>query len=162
MSTAISPSQVIVALTNAVQNFANGEIYDYTAEDKVMRNMLTGEVEVWVAGQNKGIHDHRLLSGIEAGAMTSVYCRPNKSEPFRFVGKTTEVVVVQERTVAINTNSLATERLRIHLIIDATNAANEVINTEYLGRGKFKRAVLDHAGFPADKKKNINHGFYVF
>lgn len=125
----------------------DNNFYNYSAEDRILKNILTEDHEVFYSGQNQGKLDYKLINGVNEHDVFRVYYRRAHGEPFVFLGSTNQSSIIQERTIVRGVNSLPEERLQIRLVIPANNISNETIHTQFEGSGKYKKAVLQHSGF---------------
>lgn len=147
----------IVTITNEPTTVIGGLNYDYSGQDRVLKNVHKNEYEVFYCGQNQGGLDHKLLSSVEDHDTFRIYYRNLTNTPYSYLGDTTISSVVQYRTVPLRQNSVPTERLQIHLVV--RNVSNQIVpNTQYIGSGKYKKSVLSHSNFPTNQ--NTNLGFY--
>ena len=149
---------VIITITSEPTTSISGQQYDYSSEDRILKNIHKDEYEVFYSGQNQGKADHELLESLEASDDFHVYYRGTINKPFTYLGVAAMSNVVQYRTVPRKANSDPSERLQIHLVI--TNAVNETLQDDGLfsGPGKYKKAVLHHRNFPMNLNTNV--GFY--
>ena len=147
----------IIAITTEIGTIDNN-FYDYSGEDRILKNIISGDYEVFYSGQNQGILDYKLVDSVNSSSTFRVYYRRKSNSPFMFLGRTNYSSIVKERTIAKGVNSLPNERLQIRLVIPLINISEEVIDTEFEGVGKYKKAILQHSGF--NIHDNINLGFY--
>jgi hypothetical protein len=148
-------SSVIITITAKVDE-VNNMPYNYSG-DRILCNIFTGDHEIYYSGQNQGLMDYKLLNAIHDNVLFRVYYRNNTRE-FIFLGFTNNVSVVRERTVQFGINSSPNQRLFIKLIIPHQNIRNERVYTDFVGTGKYKKAVLRHSGF--NTNTNVFMGFY--
>ena len=133
--------------------------YNYTGEDRILRNIINNDYEIFYSGQNQGRYDNLLIDAVNASATFRVYYRRRKGSPFIFVGSTNISSIIRERTSARGVSTEPNERLQIRLVIPSENVEDTQINTQYTGYGKYKKAVLEHSNFNINS--NIQSGFYV-
>jgi hypothetical protein len=148
----------IITITAEEIGTIDSNFYDYSGEDRILKNIISGDYEVIYSGQNQGILDHQLIDGVKMSSRFRVYYRIKSNTPFIFLGSTTNSSVIKERTIAKSINSLPRERLQIRLVIPANKVQDIQIDTQFEGIGKYKKAVLQHSEF--DTKVNVNLGFY--
>ena len=132
---------------------------DYSNQDKILKNIITGNYEVFYSGQNQGRLDYQLIDAVNSLSTFRVYYRSKNNSPFIFLGNTNYSSIVNERVIAKGINTLPNERLQIKLIIPEANIINIVVLPDSEGIGCYKRAILDHSGFSSNV--NINLGFYT-
>jgi hypothetical protein len=120
--------------------------YDYS-EDRILRNIISGDYEVFYSGQNQGRLDYELVDSVNSSSTFRVYYRRKSNLPFKFLGSTNYSSIIKERSVAKGTNSLPNQRLQIRLVIPIANISNTLINTNFGGSGCYKKAILQHSGF---------------
>lgn len=130
----------------------------YTGEDRILKNIFNGDYEIFYSGQNQGKLDDLLTDSVNTGESFRIYYRKKNNTPFIFLGVTDVSSVIQERTVPKGKNSLPQQRLQIRLVISAVSVCNIVINTAFIGSGKYKKAILQHSKFNINV--NTNLGFY--
>ena len=147
----------IIAITAEIGTIDNN-FYDYSGEDRILKNIISGDYEVFYSGQNQGILDYKLVDSVNSSSTFRVYYRRKSNSPFMFLGRTNYSSIMKERTIATGVKSLPNERLQIRLVIPLVNISEEVIDTEFEGVGKYKKAILQHSGF--NIHDNINLGFY--
>ena len=160
---------LIITITHEPINFENStQVYDYSLYDRILKNIFREEYEVYYSGQNKGLMDHYLLTGIENREIFKVYYRNKKGIPYIYLGETKEVSVVQNRRIPINETSNSEERLKISLIIK-TISNTLVPENNFTGTGKYKKDVLVHAGLRdldnnsiIPHNRNTNLGYYYY
>ena len=149
----------IITITAEEIGTIDNNFYDYSGEDRILKNIISGDYEVFYSGQNQGRLDYQLEDNVNASSMFRVYYRRKSNSPFIFLGSTHYSSIVNERTIAKGINSLPNERLQIRLVIPLANISEIKIDTEFEGIGKYKKAILQHSGFDIDV--NINLGFYT-
>jgi hypothetical protein len=149
----------IITITNEPTTVLGGLEYDYSGQDRILKNLNKNEYEIFYCGQNQGGLDHQLISSIANGDTFRIYYRSKTNIPYTFLGETDISSVIQYRTVPLLENSVPTSRLQIHLVIRNEHVVNQIVpNTLYDGVGKYKKTVLNHSNFPINK--NTNLGFY--
>jgi hypothetical protein len=146
----------IITITAEKIGTIDNNFYDYSGEDRILKNILSGEHEVFYSGQNQGMLDHKLIDAVNASSTFKVYYRKKSNSPFIFLGSTNYSSIVKERSIPKNINSLPNERLQIRLVLK--NIQDIQIDTHFDGVGKYKKAVLQHCNF--NTNLNINLGFY--
>ena len=149
----------IITITIAEIGIIDNNFYDYSGEDKILKNIISGDYEVFYSGQNQGRLDYQLIDAVNSSSTFRVYYRRKSNSSFMFLGSTNCSSIVKERTIVKGINSLPNERLQIRLVIPLGNVKETKIDTEFEGVGKFKKAILQHSGFDIDV--NINLGFYT-
>ena len=152
---------MIIAITGGAVGTIDGNFYDYSGQDRILRNIFNDDHEVFYSGQNQGRMDHQLLDAVNSGSTFRVYYRIKSNSPFTFLGSTTSSSIVQERIIGKGINALPTERLQIRLVIPRVNIENIQIpnNDLFEGVGCYKKSVLQHSNFPTNL--NVNLGFYA-
>jgi hypothetical protein len=128
-----------------------GQIYDYTATDRILKNIYSNKYEVFYSGQNQGKHDKELLDTIENNETIHVYYRKKPSTPFTYLGETKNYTIIQHRKTRLGCDTINENRLQIHLILK--NIVNEnvpVVNPKG-SNGRYKKDIFVHA-----KIMNIN------
>jgi hypothetical protein len=65
----------IVCITSKPITISTGDTYDYSGEDRILRNILTNEHEVFYSGQNQGKDDYKLIESVESQSLFKVYYR---------------------------------------------------------------------------------------
>jgi hypothetical protein len=149
----------IITITIAEIGIIDNNFYDYSGEDKILKNIISGDYEVFYSGQNQGRLDYQLIDAVNSSSTFRVYYRRKSNSSFMFLGSTNCSSIVKERTIVTGINSLPNERLQIRLVIPFSNITETQINSEFEGVGKYKKAILRHSGFDIDV--NINLGFYT-
>jgi len=149
---------IIITITAKIGTIDNN-FYNYSNEDRILKNIINGNYEVFYSGQNQGILDYKLINAVNTSETFRIYYREKSNLPFIFLGTTNCSSIIKERTVEIGINSQPNERLQIKLLISLNNINNTVIDTDFDGVGKYKKAILHHSGF--DTNVNINLGFYT-
>lgn len=149
----------IITITTQEIGYIDNNFYDYSGEDRILKNAINGDYEVFYSGQNQGRLDYQLENTVNTSSTFRVYYRRKSNSPFIFLGSTNYSSIVKERTIAKGINSLPNERLQLRLVIPFTNVTNTQIDTNFEGIGKYKKAILQHSGF--NIRVNINLGFYT-
>jgi hypothetical protein len=149
----------IITITAEEIGTIDNNFYDYSGEDRILKNIISGDYEVFYSGQNQGRLDYQLEDAVKSSSTFRVYYRRKSNSSFMFLGSTNYSSIVKERTIVKGINSLPNERLQIRLVIPLANVRETKIDTEFEGVGKFKKAILQHSGFDIDV--NINLGFYT-
>ena len=149
----------IITITAEEIGTIHNNFYDYSGEDRILKNIISGGYEVFYSGQNQGRLDYQLVDAVNSSSSFRVYYRKKNNSSFMFLGSTNYSSIVKERTIAKRINSLPNERLQIRLVIPHSNISETKIDTKFEGVGKYKKAILQHSGFDIDV--NINLGFYT-
>ena len=149
----------VITITAEEIGTISNNFYDYSGEDRILKNIISGDYEVLYSGQNQGRLDYQLVDAVNSSSTFRVYYRRKSNSPFIFLGSTNCSSTIKERTIAKGINSLPDERLQIRLVIPVANISEIKIDTIYEGIGKYKKAVLNHSDFNVDV--NINLGFYT-
>ena len=150
----------IISITAEEIGTIDNNFYDYSGEDRILKNILSGEYEIYYSGQNQGRLDYQLIDTVNSLSTFRVYYRRKNNSPFMFLGSTNYSSIVKERITANGINSLPTERLQIRLVIPLADISDIKIDTMFEGVGKYKKAILQHSNFHTDGV-NINLGFYT-
>ena len=150
--------RTIITITSEEIGTIDNNFYDYSGEDRILKNIISGDYEVFYSGQNQGRLDYQLEDSVNALSTFRVYYRIKSNSPFIYLGSTNYSSIVKERTIAKGINSLPNERLQIRLVIPHADISETEIYSEFEGVGKYKKAVLQHSGCDIDV--NINLGFY--
>jgi len=133
-------------------------MYDYSDGDRILKNIISNDYEIFYSGQNQGLIDHQLISSVEEQNEFRVYYRPHIKMPFTYLGSTTISSIIRERIIPRGQNSTPNERLQIRLVILRDNVIKQLVETQFEGSGKYKKAILQHSNFNINQ--NINIGFY--
>ena len=149
----------VITITAEEIGTISNNFYDYSGEDRILKNIISGDYEVLYSGQNQGRLDYQLMDSVNSSSTFRVYYRRKSNSPFIFLGSTNYSSTIKERTIAKGINSQPDERLQIRLVIPVANVSETKIDTMYEGIGKYKKAVLNHSDFNVDV--NINLGFYT-
>ena len=149
----------IITITAEKIRTIDNNFYDYSGEDRILKNIISGDYEVFYSGQNQGRLDYQLVDAVNSSSSFRVYYRKKNNSSFMFLGSTNYSSIVKERNIGKGINSLPNERLQIRLVILHANIINKEIKTVFEGVGKYKKAILKHSGFDIDV--NINLGFYT-
>lgn len=88
---------------------------DYSNQDRILKNIITGNYEVFYSGQNQGRLDYQLIDAVNSLSTFRVYYRSKNNSPFIFLGNTNYSSIVNERVIAKGINTLPNERLQIKL-----------------------------------------------
>ena len=137
----------------------DGNLYDYSGQDRILKNIFSGEHEVFYSGQNQGKKDSELIDAVNSLSNFKIFYRRKKNMPFIFLANTNYSSIVKERIVGKGVNALPTERLQIRLVIPFINVENTQIPTQFEGSGCYKKSVLQYCNFPIDRC--IYDGFYT-
>lgn len=149
----------IITITAEEIGTIDSNFYDYSGEDRILKNILSGDYEVFYSGQNQGRMDYQLVDAVNSSSTFRVYYRRKSNSQFMFLGSTNYSSIVKERIVGKGINALPNERLQIRLVIPFANIEDTQIPTQFEGIGCYKKSVLQHSNFPTDL--NINLGFYT-
>jgi hypothetical protein len=148
----------IITITVEQIRIIENNFYDYSGEDRILKNIISGDYEIFYSGQNQGILDHKLIDSVNETSLFMVYYRTKSNSPFIFLGSTNYSSIIKERTIGKGINSLPNERLQIRLVIPIINIKDIKINSQFNGIGKYKKAVLQHSNF--NTNVNLHLGFY--
>jgi len=129
-------------------------------KDTIYKNIITGDHEVLYSGQPCGLMDHKLITAVNESYIFRVYYRIKINAPFIFLGWTNNSSIIKERITEKGTHAEPNERLQIKLVLPCSNIMNTQINSSFEGSGKYKKAVLQHAGFNVDRESSA-FGFYT-
>jgi hypothetical protein len=150
----------IITITAEEVGTIDSKFYDYSGEDRILKNIISDDYEVFYSGQNQGRLDYQLIDSVNSSSTFRVYYRKKRNLPFIFLGSTNYSSIVKERVIAKSINALPNERLQIRLVIPINNISNTQIDTQFEGVGKYKKSVLQHSEFNTTGV-NINLGFYT-
>jgi len=150
---------IITITAEEIRYINKNFVYDYSGEDRILKNILIDEYEVFYSGQNQGIKDYRLIDAVNSSSLFRIYYRNKKNSPFKFLGSTNYSSIIKERSAMKGINALPNERLQIKLVIPLNNIENIQIEKQFNGRGCYKKSVLQHSNFPINL--DINLGFYT-
>ena len=148
----------IITITAEEIGTIDSNFYDYSGEDRILKNILSGEYEVFYSGQNQGRMDYQLVDAVNSSSTFRVYYRKKSNTQFMFLGSTNYSSIVKERVVDKGINALPNERLQIRLVIPVINIEDIPVHNQIEGIWCYKKSVLQHSNFPTDL--NINLGFY--
>ena len=158
---------IILTITNEIIT-VDGKIYNYAKYDRILKNIHKNEYEVFYSGQNKGKIDHQLIEAIRNNDIFKIYYRKNKKKPYKFLGETNIVDIIQYRQVPVNSDTQVHERLQIHMVVSNISNVDIPVNN-FIGSGKFKKDILVHAGLRDTENnsliqhnRNTNIGFYYY
>jgi hypothetical protein len=149
----------IITITAEEIGTIDNNFYDYSSEDRILKNILNGDYEVFYSGQNQGKMDYQLVDAINSSSTFRVYYRKKSNSEFMFLGSTSYSSIIKERTISKGINALPNERLQIRLVIPAINVENIQIHNTFEGVGCYKKSVLQHSNFSTNL--NVNLGFYT-
>ena len=90
---------IITITAEEIGTFDNN-FYDYSGEDRILKNIINGDYEVFYSGQNQGRLDYQLVDSINSSSTFRVYYRRKSNKPFIFLGSTNYSSIVNERTIA--------------------------------------------------------------
>lgn len=143
---------VIITMTcEPTSVVGSGRIYDYS--DRILRNILNNEHEVFYSGQNQGKADNELIDSIKNNENFKIYYRPTKNVQFTYLGETNKVDIIQYRKIPIGIDSCPDERNQFHMALQNIHNITVPINN-FTGCGCFKKDVLVHSGL---RDTNDNH-----
>ena len=145
----------IITITAEPTDIA-GHVYDYS--DRILRNIMTGDYEIFYSGQNKGVMDYQLTDSVDDHSVFRVYYRRDSNRPFIYLGSTTNSSIIHERIIQKGLPATHHERLQIRLLIHKNDVINRIIDTTFEGSGKYKKAILQHSDF--NIRQNLIIGFY--
>ena len=137
----------IITITAEAIKTIDNNFYDYSGEDRILRNIITQDYEVFYSGQNQGRLDYQLIDSINSNNVFRIYYRKKSNHPFIFLGETNQSSIIKERTINRGISSLPHERLQIRLVIPANNIKNVIIDSNFHGSGKYKKSILQHSNF---------------
>ena len=149
----------IIFITAEEIGTIDGNLYDYSGQDRILKNIFSGEHEVLFSGQNQGKKDSKLIDAVNSLSNFKVFYRIKKTDPFTFLGDTNYSSIVKERIVGTHVNALPTERLQIRLVIPLVNVENTQIPTQFEGSGCYKKSVLQHCNYHGGG--SLYDGFYT-
>jgi len=149
----------LITITAEEIGTIDGNLYDYSGEDRILTNIFSGDYEVFYSGQNQGKMDYKLVDAVNSSSIFRVYYRRKNNSPFKFLGSTNLSSIVKERIVGNGVNASPSERLQIRLVIPLVNIENTQIHNQFEGVGCYKKSVLQHSNFPTNL--NVNLGFYT-
>lgn len=150
---------VIITITADEIIPINNNFYNYCGEDRILKNIITNDYEVFYSGQNQGRMDYQLINNVNSLSTFRIYYRKKKNTEFIFLGSTSKSSIIKERIIDKGKNTLPNERLQIRLVISKDNVRNIKIYNEFEGIGCYKKSVLNHSNFPTNL--NTNLGFYT-
>jgi hypothetical protein len=162
---------VIITMTSEpITVAAGGIIYNYTENDRILKNISKNEYEVFYSGQNYGRLDDQLVTAVENQELFQVFYRGKKNTPYTYLGYTYNSNIIQYRTLPLNVHTNAEQRLQIHLIINDNDIENITVPIHTIsGSGKYKKDILIHTGLRdannnsiIEHNKNTSIGFYYY
>jgi hypothetical protein len=136
----------------------SGQAYDYSGTDRILRNIMSGDYEIFYSGQNKGVMDFQLISSVEDHLEFKIYYRRHSNQPFIYLGSNIHSSIIHERIIQKGMSANPDERLQIRLFIHKNDVINQIIDTTFTGSGKYKKAILQHSQF--NIHQNLIIGFY--
>jgi len=160
---------IVITITNESTILdGSGNIYDYSGYDRILRNILNNEYEIFYSGQNQGKLDQQLIDSISNQETFKIYYRPKTSISYTYLGETNIVDVIHKRKVRIGIDASPDQKLQLHMVV--SNIHNTIVPTNnFTGSGKFKKDVLVHSGLRntngdiiIQHNKNTNIGFYYY
>ena len=149
---------VVITITAETIGIIDGNFYDYSGEDRILKNIYTNDYEVFYSGQNQGKLDYQLIECVNSSSTFRVYYRQKKNSEFVFLGSTDYSSIIKERVVPKGINAILNERLQIRLVIPSSNIQNIKIPNVFEGVGCYKKSVLQHSNFSTNINPNL--GFY--
>ncbi len=137
-------TSLIITITAEPMTFDGTYTYHY--QDRILKNVFTGDYEIIYSGQNQGRRDAVLLNGVATGALFKIYYRKTSIMPFTYLGSTTRVTVLQARRVDLNTDASYEDRLLLHCFLPADQVCNAPIESDPVRETSFrhKKAILAH------------------
>ena len=148
---------LIITITN---NNDNNNHNDNAYSDKILKNILTGDYEIFYSGQIQGQQDYKLINAIENNDIFKIYYRLELNKPFIYLGETNISKIIKNRSIPLNINANYNDKLLIHLIIKNENVLNiNIPDNNFNGSGKYKKDIFIHANIPLNS--NVNCGFYI-
>ena len=137
---------IIITITNEPIRIDDSlKFYNYSEYDRILKNIVKNEYEIFYSGQNRGMIDYQLIDAIKKGDLFKVYYRPKKKMAYTYLGYTYDSSIIQYRTVPINKDTNTGERLQIHLLVK--NIENIIVpENNILGSGRFKKDVFTYMG----------------
>lgn len=105
---------VVITITNEPTTVDNsGNIYDYSGYDRILRNILNNDYEIFYSGQNQGKLDNQLIDSTSNQETFKIYYRPRTSISYIYLGETNTVDIIQYRQVDIGLNASRDEKLQL-------------------------------------------------
>ncbi len=139
---------IIITISNSNDN-----------NDKILKNILNNDYEIFYSGQIQGLQDHKLITAVENNDIFKVYYRDTINKPFIYLGETNISFIIKNRSIPLSINANYDDKLLINLIIKNENIINTPIpDNNFIGSGKFKKDIFIHANLPLNS--NVNYGFY--
>ncbi len=65
----------IITITAEKIGTMNSQFYDYSGEDRILKNIISGDYEVFYSGQNQGRLDYQLEKAVHTSSTFRVYYR---------------------------------------------------------------------------------------
>jgi hypothetical protein len=151
----------IISITAEPVTDMQGVVYDYSKEDRILKNVMTNDYEVYYSGQNQGRSDYKLIESVYNHEEFRIYYRKRANTQFTYLGLATSSSVIRERFAQTGFDSSPNERLQIRLVVTAENVINQQVVSppEFENYGKYKKAILQHSNFQINGQ-NLNVGFY--
>jgi len=149
----------IITITAEEIGTIDSNFYDYSGEDRILKNIFSGDFEIFYSGQNQGRMDYKLIDAVNSLSTFRIYYRRKSNSPFMFLGSTNSSSIVKERIGGKGINALPNERLQIRLVIPRVDIEDIQIHAQFEGVGCYKKSVLQHSDFPTNL--NVNLGFYT-
>jgi len=78
----------IITITAEEIGIMNNNFYDYSGEDRILKNIISGDYEVFYSGQNQGNLDYQLVNAVNSSSIFRVYYRKKSNSYFKFLGST--------------------------------------------------------------------------
>jgi len=65
----------IITITSEEIGIIDNNFYDYSGEDRILKNIISGGYEVLYSGQNQGNLDHQLIDAVNSSSTFRIYYR---------------------------------------------------------------------------------------
>jgi hypothetical protein len=127
--------------------------------DKILKNILTNDYEIFYSGQIQGLQDYKLIDAIKNNDIFKIYYRLELNTPFIYLGETNTSKIIKNRSSPLNIYANYDDKLLIKLIVKNENVLNiNIPDNNFNGSGKYKKDIFIHANIPINS--NVNCGFY--
>jgi hypothetical protein len=127
--------------------------------DKILKNILTNDYEIFYSGQIQGQQDYKLIDAIKNNNIFKIYYRLEFNTPFIYLGETNTSKIIKYRSSPLNIYANYDDKLLIKLIIKNENVLNiNIPDNNFNGSDKYKKDIFIHANIPINS--NVNCGFY--
>ena len=73
---------IIITITAKEIGILDNNFYDYSGEDRIFRNVLNDDYEVFYSGQNQGRLDYQIIDAVNNSVIFRVYYRKKSNSPF--------------------------------------------------------------------------------